>query len=452
VEQFSDHDRCEEEKPERGTYRQSVRDGVLAIVSKVIGQGKALLTANGLQALRNLSSLLAATAVAQVCGLVSVLLLTRSLGADGYGVFVFWLTIQNYLMILGSAGLRPIIVRELIRRPDALNRLWTAYVAITGGLGILLAVLTIAIGAILTPTPSEQIVLTIIAIGNVAACLNPLPFYDFRHAQGRSAVIMTVSEVTALGIISALYISNNLSLPAAALVFAAKWIGSAAWLWLMLQRDLPEIRWDWSKSEPVRLLSSSWKLVVSALLGTIPLTAGILLVRFYHGDAAAGIFGIAMYAPRALLLLVGQLNRVIQPHIMGPYGFKSTFIGRLLFVYTMFVGFIAICGAAGLWFVITYVLSSDFQPALDSGVIMLSASTLLAVGGLCVQYMVAMNRERVVAIIYILMAMLYLISAIVLIPPYTILGAAWAMSFSAIIMSSSSALAAYFRRTVFRKS
>ncbi|QDU04439.1 Polysaccharide biosynthesis protein [Gimesia chilikensis] len=451
MEDFSDQDRSEEETTEMRTDRKWLGDGIQRMVSLFIGQGQALLTANGLQALGNLSSLLVATTVAQLCGLVSVLLLTRSLGAEGYGVFVFALTIQNYLMILGMAGLRPIIVRELIRRPDALNRLWTAYVVITGGLGILLAVVAITAAAILAPTPSEQIVLTIIAIGNVAACLNPLPFYDFRHAQGRSAVIMTVCEVTALGILFAFYFNNCLSLPAAALIFAAKWIGSTAWLWFVLQRDLSELRWDWSKSEPVRLLSSSWKLIVSALLGTIPLTAGILLVRFYHGDAAAGIFGVAMYAPRALLLLVGQLNRVLQPHIMGPYGFTSAFVGRLLFVYSTFVGVIAICGAVGLLFVVSYVLPSEFRPALSSGWVMLGASALLATGALCVQYLVAMHREHFVAMINILMAMLYLTAAILLIPSYALLGAAWAMIISATIFSLISVMTAYLNANQLRK-
>ena len=76
-------------------------------------------TPAGRQASRNLGWLLAAAIVTQICGLLSVLLLTKSLGAELYGVLAFGLTLQGYLMILGTAGLRAVIVRELTRRPEA---------------------------------------------------------------------------------------------------------------------------------------------------------------------------------------------------------------------------------------------------------------------------------------------------------------------------------------------
>lgn len=398
------------------------------------------LTTNGWQALHNLSALLIATGVAQVCGLISVLLLTRALGAERYGVLAFALTIQNYLMILGSAGLRPIILRELIRRPEALSQLWTAYITITGSLGVALALMTIAAAVFVAPTMSEQVVLTFIAVGNIAACVTPLPFFDYRHAQSKSALIMTSAELIALLVLLALNAANTLSLPVAAIVFTLKWIGSTAWLWLGLSRRLPDLHWDWLPHEPLKLLRTSWILLLSGLLGTIPLTAGIVLVRLYHGESAAGVLGLGMYAPRALLLLVGQLNRILQPHIVGPYGFRRDFVGRLVAVYLSFLGLTMACGAAGLWLVTTYLLPPEYYSALRCGIVMLAGSMLFALAMLCINYHLAMRRERVVFSIYCLSSAIYAISALTLIPSHSVNGAAWAIVISGIVMAATGIL------------
>ena len=391
-------------------------------------------TPAGRQASRNLGWLLAAAIVTQICGLLSVLLLTKSLGAELYGVLAFGLTLQGYLMILGTAGLRAVIVRELTRRPEALNGLWTAYIAVTGGLGFGLACFTILVAALLAPTKTEQLVLSVLALGNVAASVNLMPFFDYRHAQTRYAVVTTAFEVAALISFVALRSMGELSLGSVAVIFAGKWIASTVFLWLSLRRALPAVRWEWSWQEPRSLLSSSWKLAISALLGTIPLTAGVVLIRLYHGDAAAGIFGVAMYAPRALLILVGQINRVLQPHIMGPFGLTRPFVVRMLLVFLSFLVTVTAAGCAGHWFAVEYLLPDGFRGALVSGYLSIVASGLLGLGGLAVQYLVSLHRERLVAVVYLVTAAVYLWLAIVLVPRLDVVGAAYAMLAAGVCM------------------
>lgn len=405
--------------------------------STQIASGSSLLTpyftASGLQALRNLSSLLIAAAVAQVCGLISVVLLTQSLGAEQFGVFAFALSLQSYLMLLGAAGLRPIIVRELTRRPEALNCLWTAYIAITGGLGLVLAVFTIAAAVAIAPTTSETIVLTMIAVGNVAACVNPVPFYDYRHAQSKSAILTTAVEVTALVVILALYQRNMLFVSAAAAVFAIKWIGSTVLHWQFLRSDLPEIRWEWSLRELRELLASSSHLTVSGLLGTIPLTAGILIVRFYHGDAAAGVFGLAMYAPRAMLLLTTQANRVLEPHVMGRFGRTRGFILRLALVYALFLTFTPLLLSAVLWYALTVLLPKTFVPALPGGVIMLFGAALLAAGRAGQMWLIRSRLESTIAALNVLAALAFLPVTVILVRELPVLGPAWALTTTGVL-------------------
>jgi len=100
---------------------------------------RSYLTPAGRLAAWNLGWLMAGTGVSQVCGFVVVLLLTRAFGPEKFGLYAFAMTLHGYMAIISAAGLGPVVIRELTRRPDDIDTIATSYPAISIGARMLMA-------------------------------------------------------------------------------------------------------------------------------------------------------------------------------------------------------------------------------------------------------------------------------------------------------------------------
>src|SRR5262249_43679653 len=81
----------------------------------------------GRPVVRNLAGLLVGTAVSQLCGFGIILLTARHLSQEQLGVFLFALTVQNYLLQLGGVGAGPALVREVTAHPARTDEFVSSY-------------------------------------------------------------------------------------------------------------------------------------------------------------------------------------------------------------------------------------------------------------------------------------------------------------------------------------
>ncbi|MCA9072478.1 MAG: oligosaccharide flippase family protein, partial [Planctomycetaceae bacterium] len=281
---------------------------------------KPYLTPTDRQAAWNLTGLVSATILSQLCGITNIVFLTDSLGLQQYGRFAFALSIQGYLAILGAVGLRQVVTRELSQSPEKSRAVVTVYVVATGVLSLGLGLLVTLIAQSSGLPQSERELLIFIAIGNIAASATPLPMFDAKHRQAQGAWLVVLVEVTALGIVVWCSKSHCLTLRLAGTIFAAKWWLSTGLLWLTFWKLLGGFHWCWDLALLKRLLKSSWPMMVAGLMGMIPVTSGVFWVRHYHGLKAAGVMSVATQGLQAFLMLNALTLRVLQPHIAGPAG------------------------------------------------------------------------------------------------------------------------------------
>ncbi len=370
--------------------------------------------------------------VAQVCGLANVYLLTHALGTRDYGSLAFALAVQSFLSLVSAAGLRPVLLRELSRRPEALNAFLTSYLVITTTLGTILAIATLAAASFLLNSTVDVACLGIIAFGNIAASLTFAPFFDYRHVQSRPAITIIVTELTGLLAILSLYSTDSLTLIPATVTLALKWVLTFLILGYLIGREVAGFSWDYSRQEAMLLLASSWKLVLSGMLTLIPLSGAIVLVRVFHGESVAGILAIAMYAPRALLLFAHQLDRVLAPHIHSRYGQTRSFILKLLLTYVSCAICLVVLAGGALWIAVNFMLPDEFQAALPSGLVLLLAAGFMMVGRIAFHSLIAIGRERFLVMCHLWGVAVFLIVAALLVPRFPLMGAALAVSMAGI--------------------
>lgn len=159
-------------------------------------------TPAGRQAAWNLAWMLGGRLVSQASLLLVVLLLTRALGLEQFGIFSTALALQGYIVILGSAGMPTVVVRECVRRPQDRTRIASTFLAVSWSVGGI-AALSLAVGAwFLCTSPVEKTVLIIMALGTAVATANPEPIFDALHRQAVPAVILALADLALLAAIA----------------------------------------------------------------------------------------------------------------------------------------------------------------------------------------------------------------------------------------------------------
>lgn len=367
------------------------------------------LTPSGRQAAWNLGWMMAGTVVGQACSIVSLLLLTRVLGRETYGALSSVLSLRLYMLVVGAAGMRHVVLRETGQRPESHDSVLTGHLLITGLGGVAIAAVIAVVVSLIPISPDERQLWWIIAVCNIASCMGILSFFDAAHRQAAGAFVTALVEVGGLLALVLLDRSGHLSLTTAGIVLGGKWVAANAALLVVYSLVIHPWRWTYTPTIVREMWQSSRTLLVSRLAGNVPTATGVPLVRFLHGDGAAGLMGLATQAMHAAMMLGALANRVLQPHLAGRFGTRVDFRRRLAVFIVLFYGGVAVAGAVGSWAVIHFYLPEDFAPAWGPCCLLIVAGLAMSLARLLSTYLVVARREGHVARLELWTAGLYLL-------------------------------------------
>lgn len=371
-----------------------------------------------------LALLTGCTLLTQLCSLAILLLLTRGLSKDQYGAFSFAMTLQSYLLLLGGLGLKVVVIREGTRRPGELDRLAICHLVLTGTVASLLCVLIVAAAAVIPLDGAERTLVGLVAVGNVAACINIQPFFDVHRQQAKSVYILLAAEAAALALIAALSHSARLDLPTVGMTYAGKWAATTALHYGVYHRCVRPLRVAFSIQEVRALLCSSWPVMLSAVVATLPFSAGVFFVRFFQGDASTAVLGLSAQAASAYLVFAALGNRVLQPHIAGPFGLGRKFIKRLALLHGAFLGLLWLGAFSAALIVVEWALDARYREAIVPIGMLLTGAAIHSAGMIGSVYLVVLGEERATLIPSGCASAIYLLGCCLLVPAYSYTGAA----------------------------
>lgn len=372
----------------------------------------------------NLAWMLGGTAVSQGCLIVAVIILTGALGREPFGILATALALQNYVVVVGSAGLPVVLVREFVRRPGEQSKIVSTFVVMAWALGTVSATAAVLIAWLLGVSSDELRVLAVLAIGATPACANPIAVYDALHRQAVASVVIALADLILLAIVLAGWYGEYLSVLGVAFVFAAKWFMAVMALTLMMRRwvrfSLNEVRWN----EAIRLWRSGWPILVASILATLPISGGTIIVRWLHGPAEAGIMGLAAQVLQAVLTIGSLAHRLVSPHVNGPYGFDRRFVLKLLVFYALFLSLVYISLLGGTAVLVRYVLDPAYSSALWPCWLSATAGVIAIGGTTGNNYLLAMHRERWISVSFFGAAVVFTLTSAVLTGPFAASGQA----------------------------
>jgi len=408
------------------------RIGGPAPVTKTCGRD--LLSEAGLP-MRQILTLVTYGLFSQLCSFASHMFIADGLGPGRYGMFMFGLSLQYWLALVGSLGARAVLVREAGRDLDRWSRVFPAHLVLNGGPALVFAIVGWGIIWVAPIGPDERKLLGCILLANVAGCLIPLALFDAQGLQTASMRVIASVELGSLAVVAWLRITDQLTVALAGTVWLAKtWCSLVAHGAIGWHRAAVG-RMSFCRQTMIRIVRSSLPLLLASVVSGLPLTSGPLLLR-WSGDAVGVAFlGIATQAANAFQLFASYPLRTIHPTVLAPVADRPTAAAQLSRAYLFYLGVVWLGGSSVGGLLTHRILQSNYRPALGPVILLLTAALFQAVGNLATVHLVARRREVRVLSCQAGAALLYVIGTLGLTPYIAYHGAAWTAVGSCLLSS-----------------
>ncbi len=330
---------------------------------------------------------------------------------------------QTYFIIVGTGGLTSVIVREATKQPDEIDSIASCYLLITVGLSGIVCLFSV-VGTYLAPISSaERFVLIAIAVSSAASSMSFRPLFDARHQQAMSAAILFFSHLTSITILVIAYQTERLDLRTAGVIISCTAILSFFVHLAIYYFFFHRVRWSFSRGRLVDLLKSSAWLLLVRLVGTLPLTGGIIWVRIMHGDEDAAILGIVDRVLKAYLTFSLIAVRIVQPHMSGPYGMHRSFVQKaVIFSASFHVVLMVAIGVAAATAILLF-LDPVYHAAVGVMVVALLAGCFAGMGTMGTSFLVTRRKESVVFSVNVIRTTIFVALATPLVWQLSYLGA-----------------------------
>ena len=243
---------------------------------------------------RNAGARVAGEALAKVASLAFFVVLARTVGEEGFGVFSFALALTGALLIAAGFGTDDLVAREVSRDRGRAGR----YLADAVGLKIFtsLALLAVAVAVVTIGnyTADARIVTLLVGTG-VAMEVVSRTWHSVFQAHERlglvSGCLIVQRTVTAVGGIAVLLAGGGLI--AASAMFALGGLVGLTIAEVMLRREI-RVRWTLpTRAGALRLLRAGVPIGVAGVLFTLLLRLDVTLLSFLSSNAEVGVYAAA---------------------------------------------------------------------------------------------------------------------------------------------------------------
>ncbi|MBI5913155.1 flippase [Candidatus Azambacteria bacterium] len=373
-------------------------------------------------------------------GVVSVALITRTIGTDGFGAYSTVLAFLYIFSVCADFGLYPFLARE-IAKPDA-DEAKVVSVIFSTRLFLLGASMALSF-AVVSFMPYSAAV----KWGVVVAALG----FAF---QSLSAVLMGVFQKHLKTAIPALadIAARVTQLAAAAYLFYAGGsflhflfvftLGGAVQffvVWSYVRRQIP-FALMFRKEALARTLKESWPMAVSAVLVLVYFKGDTLLLSLLQAPHEVGVYGVAYKILENIIFFPIMFVGLVMP-LLSKYFTADKTMFRAVFQKTF--DFLAILvvplTAGGIYLapdIVRILAGSGFEEAALPLRILLVAIVFIFFGALFGSTIIAIHEQKRVMWVYGGAALLNIIANLYLISRYSYVGAAATTAATELVVSS----------------
>ncbi|MDO8617767.1 MAG: flippase [Candidatus Uhrbacteria bacterium] len=387
----------------------------------------------------NTGAQLGGKVISTIIGIVIVGLMTRLLGQEGFGAYSTANAFLQIFALLLDLGLNVTLVALLGEHAgdDAYEkRCVSAFFTLRLLTGFVVLVIIAPAIAWISPY-SITIKLAVFAL--IASFFFPslgqiVTGVQQRHLKMHLAAIGEIlgRVVLLIGLLFAGRLGWGL-VPIVSFVSLAS-IANFAWIFFTT-RKFANFRWNWDPTFWKSALHRSWPVGVTIAFGLIYFKADTLILSLMRSQAEVGIYGAAYRVLEILITVPFMFAGILLPILAKAWVTKnqtyfSLLIARAIDVMMIFV----IPLMVGTWILGTKVMMAvagkDFALSGDVMKILVIAVAVIYLNTIFSHAVIALNVQRKMIPIYIVVALVTLVGYALFIPTYGLWAAAWLTVFS----------------------
>lgn len=387
--------------------------------------------------------------IATILGLLTVAIITRYLGDEGYGQYTTIITFLSFFGIIADMGLTLITV-QMISRPDIQEE------KILSNL-ITLRFITALVFLVLAPViallfPYNQLIKTGIAITAASflfTALNQILIGLFQKDLRMDKVsIAEVASRTLLLAGSFLSLKNGWGLNGILWSTVASSLANFAWLYLST-RSKVKLRLRFDKDIWLKTFRLSWPLAITISLNLIYLKSDTLLLSVIPREseigiiAEVGLYGAAYKVIDVLVTIPFMFSGLILPFLTKAWAEKNkekfnnitrrSFELLFMFVVPMVIGTQIISDK-----LMRLIAGPEFIQSGPILKLLIWACFFIFIGNIFAHGIIALNRQKNIIKAYIFTAISSLALYLFLIPKFSYYGAAWITIYSEAVIAVAS--------------
>jgi O-antigen/teichoic acid export membrane protein len=365
-------------------------------------------------------------------GLIVTVLLTRVFDKSTYGLYAVLLAYGALLQSIADFGLYLTLTREISEHPERESE----YVSHILSLRLVLTLIIFSLGGlVLFRLPLLQYSLREFFVVTVALTFQSISqlfmgIYQKHRVVWRASIgdiLGRTLQLITLLLLPFLF-APQLYLFGAVSMFAISTMGAVTVHWLLLPRS-KNIRLAFHGPTWQSLVQTSWPIAAMLILNMVYFRIDILLLSFFRSASEVGLYGLAYKIIESSLFFPGMFGGLLLPHLSAAAArHQLVNIRRLLEDGLHFLLLTALLAVIILYMFASPIITL-FSPAFASAGPLLSilsfALGVMFVGNLFGFTLVALHRQRLLLVLYAILAVFNIVANLLTIPRYGAVAAAW---------------------------
>ncbi|HJN85039.1 MAG TPA: flippase [Patescibacteria group bacterium] len=368
--------------------------------------------------------------VGTVFGILTIAVLTRSLGADGYGQFTLAITFLAIAGALADFGFTLTTTQMISEKGANESKIVSNAFTLRMITGLTFFTLAVIVSIFM---PYDAIVKLTIIVGSfsyffMTSSQMLIGVYQKHMAMWRPALAEAVSR----GLIFIIIIILAGVAPTVPNMMGAFVVGNLLLLIMNVgfaQKYAP-VKLAWDSKIIKAYISRSWPIAISIFFNLLYLKGDIIFLSFYRDTAEIGLYGAAYKVLDVVSVIPTMFMGLILPLLVREWSNRSAKKVHELLQHALdFFGLMAFPMLGGALIlatpIMTLVAGAEFEGSGQYLQVLMIANTVVFFGVLFGHAIVGINKQKFILPAYIVTAIVTTVLYLITIPKFGALGAAW---------------------------
>ncbi|MFH0779261.1 MAG: flippase [Parcubacteria group bacterium] len=399
---------------------------------------------------------LAGKIISLVFGLISIAIMARYLGQEGFGYYTTVIAFLSFFGILVDFGLSLTTVQMISKTGADVNKIMNAIMS----LRIITAVIFLAIAPAVVWFFPYNIFIKIGVLITVFSffCVTLIQTLNGLFQQKLKMMPMTVAEVIGRIVLVAVIALAAFTHQSIYWIFSAITISNFVNLMIVLYYSKKHFTWRWQIDFTLwkEIMQRTWPIALSITFNLIYLKMDTIILSLTRSQTEVGLYGATYRVIDILTMLPAVFMGIMLPAMTKLYIennktelfslMRKAFDALMIFAMPIVLGTMIIGRS-----VMVFIAGSDFAASGNILKVLILASGAIFVASLYCYAVVAVNKQRQMMWAYLTTAILTMIGYIYFIPRYGYWGAGWMTVFSEVFITTW-AIVLVYRTTKFAPS